>query len=270
MLVCLTDNGAAEGQAVRIGYVKWSDAIAASNVVKAVLEQEMGRRCILVPLQAEEVWLATASRDIDGFVCAWLPSLHQNYYGKVGSHVLDLGPNLRGTRVGLVVPEYVSISSIDQLQEHALRFGGKIVGIDPGAGIMRLTRKALAEYGIEGMELVSGSGAAMTRTLEEKIANHEWVVVTGWTPHWKFARWDLKYLRDPRAVYGGPEAIHSVVRRGLLKDMPRVYRFLDRFSWSPDDIHRVMQMIQESGDPYASAAGWVEENPTRVRAWIPK
>ncbi|MFP4588177.1 MAG: glycine betaine ABC transporter substrate-binding protein [Desulfohalobiaceae bacterium] len=269
MLMVPGADAAADDKAVRLGYVQWSCATAASNVVKAVLEEEMGYECTLVPMQAEEIWLSTASKDIDGFVCAWLPSLHQHYYGKVGYRVLDLGPNLQGTKVGLVVPEYVSIDSIAQLSDHAQRFDSHIIGIDPGAGVMGLSKEAIEEYQLQDMELVPGSGVSMTKTLQQKIQDREWVVVTGWTPHWKFAKWDLKYLRDPQGVYGGAEAIHTVVRRGLEEDKPRVYSLLDNFSWSPEDIQQVMQMIQESGEPYSSAAAWARQNPEQVQAWIP-
>jgi glycine betaine/proline transport system substrate-binding protein len=268
LFFCLAATAAAKKKTARIAYVEWSCATAASNVVQAVLQEKLGYDCKLLPMQAKEIWLSTASRDVDGFVCAWLPSLHRHYYGKVGSHVQDLGPNLKGTKVGLVVPEYVGIDSIAQLESHADKLSNRIIGIDPGAGIMRQTREAIKEYQMQDLELISGSGASMTRTLEKSIQNREWVVVTGWTPHWKFARWDLKYLQDPKNVYGGPEAIHTVVRSDLKEDKPGLYNFLDNFSWAQEDIHQVMEMIQTSGRPYQSAVSWVEQNPEQVAAWL--
>ncbi len=268
MIWCVSASTAAEDKAVRIAYAQWSCATAASNVVKAVLQEKMGYDCQLVPMGAESMWLATASGDVDGFVCAWLPSLHQCFYGKVEDNVVDLGPNLVGTKVGLVVPDYVPVDSIARLDAHAEQFKGQIIGVDPGAGIMRLTEEAINAYQMEGMELISGSGAFMTKVLGEKIKAREWVVVTGWTPHWKFARWDLKYLEDPKGVYNGSEAIHTMVRKGLKEEIPRLYQFLDNFYWEPEAIHQVMDMIQRSGRPYQSAVQWVHQHPDSVEAWL--
>ena len=268
LVACISGDAAGEKKTVRLAYAQWSCATAASNVVKAVLEEKMGYRCQLIPMGAEALWLSTASRHTDAFVCAWLPSLHQHFYAKAGYNVRDLGPNLKGTQVGLVVPEYVSIDSMAQIQEQAPQFNNRIIGIDPSAGIMRLTHKAIKAYNLQDVELIAGSGPSMTRILEEKISNQEWVVVTGWTPHWKFARWDLKYLHDPKDVFGGSESIHTVVRTGLRSEFPRVYQFLDSFSWSLEDIQLVMEMIHTSDAPYASAVSWVHQHPQQVESWI--
>ncbi|MFO8048674.1 MAG: glycine betaine ABC transporter substrate-binding protein [Desulfosudaceae bacterium] len=268
LITCLAGGAGAENKTARIAYVEWSCATAASHVVKAVLEERMGYDCELTAMNAEAIWLSTASGDVDGFVCAWLPSLHRYFYGKVEYNVIDLGPNLKGTKVGLVVPDYVTIDSIDQLSARADKFDHRVTGIDPDAGIMRLTRKALKDYPIKDMELISGSGASMTETLAEKIKNREWVVVTGWTPHWKFARWDLKYLEDPENVYGGSESIHTMARKNLQEDKPDLFEFLDNFFWQTEDIHQVMEMIRKSGQPHESAVKWINQHPDKVDAWL--
>jgi glycine betaine/proline transport system substrate-binding protein len=95
------------------------------------------------------------------------------------------------------------------------------------------------------------------------------VVVTGWTPHWKFAKWDLKYLDDPEGIYGGEEYISTIVRQGLKKDMPKVYDFLDNFYWTPEDMSQVMAWIQEGMQPYNAANKWIDENPEKVQSWLP-
>ena len=253
---------------VELTYVEWSSEVASTNVIKAVLEDQ-GYDVKLTAVSASAMWQGVASGDSDGMVAAWLPSTHGHYLEQVADDVEDLGPNLEGTKIGLVVPEYVEIDSIAELDENAEKFDEEIIGIDPGAGIMSKTEKAIEEYGMDNMELVAGSGATMTAVLEDAIDNHEPVVVTGWTPHWKFARFDLKYLDDPKNVYGGTEAIHTIVRDGLEKDMPEVYRILDNFHWTPADMQQVMVWNREDGaDPAETAERWVEENPEKVREWI--
>jgi glycine betaine/proline transport system substrate-binding protein len=145
---------------------------------------------------------------------------------------------------------------------------GTIVGIEPGAGIMKATEKAIADYGLD-FKLQDSSSAAMAASLKKAVANKEWVVVTGWTPHWKFAKWDLKYLEDPKGIYGGEEHIATIVRKGLKEDKPEVYALLDNFSWKPADMEAVMVDIEEGMTPDEAAQKWIKENQDNVKQWLP-
>ena len=144
----------------------------------------------------------------------------------------------------------------------------EIIGIDPGAGIMKSTEKALKDYELKDWKLVEGSGAAMTAALDKAYKNKKPIIITGWTPHWMFAKYDLKYLKDPKGVYGGDEQIHTVVRQGLKADHPSAYSFLDRFEWTPEDMAKVMVAIQDGKKPEEAAAEWVKGNAAKVDAWV--
>ena len=259
-----------QGNTVELVYVEWSSEVASTNVCKAVLQEKMGYEVDDTPVSAAAMWQAVASGDQDGMVCAWLPTTHGHYLEKLKDDLVNLGPNLEGTKVGLVVPEYVTIDSITELNDNAEKFNGEIIGIDPGAGIMSKTEKALEDYNLTEFKLVEGSGATMTAALQSAINNKEWIVITGWTPHWKFARWDLKYLEDPQNLYGGAEYISTIVRKGLKQDMPEVYQFLDNFRWSPENMQELMVWNQEdNADPYENAKRWIKENQRMVERWIP-
>lgn len=262
--------GAAQAQdkgTVHLAYVEWSSEVASTNVMRAVLEQA-GYEVDMTSLSAAAMWQAVSTGDADAIVAAWLPTTHADYLERVGDKVNDLGPNLDGTKLGLVVPAYSDVDSIADLNDHADSFNGEIIGIDPGAGIMGLTEEVVDTYDLD-LALRSGSGATMTAALASAIENEEDVVVTGWTPHWKFARWDLKYLEDPENVYGGAEQIHTIVRQGLEEEMPEAYAILDAFEWSPEDMGEVMLMNQEEdADPYENAQKWVEENQEQVQEWL--
>jgi glycine betaine/proline transport system substrate-binding protein len=92
--------------------------------------------------------------------------------------------------------------------------------------------------------------------------------VTAWTPHWKFNRWSLKYLQDPKQIYGGEEFIHTIVRKGLKQDMPEVYKILDNFELSLDEVQTLMSWNQaKNADPYENAQRWVKENAEKVDSW---
>ena len=52
----------------------------------------------------------------------------------------DLGPNLKGAKIGLVVNKDFDGDSISDLKDQA---GKKIVGIEPGAGVVKASEKQL-------------------------------------------------------------------------------------------------------------------------------
>jgi glycine betaine/proline transport system substrate-binding protein len=262
-------NGEAGGT-VELVYVEWVSAVASTNVVKAVLEEKMGYSCDITPVSAAAMWRGVAAGDQDGMVAAWLPTTHRQYWDKMKDMVVDLGPNLEGTRVGLVVPEYVGVESIADLPQYADRLNARIVGIDPGAGIMSATEEALNVYNLDNWNLQQGTGASMVAALRSAVNNEEWVVVTGWTPHWMFFEWDLKYLDDPKNAYDKKGSIHTIVRSNLKRDMPEVYEFLDAFRWTVKDCEQVMAWNRQRGaDPYQNALKWIRQNTDKVESWLP-
>lgn len=273
-------------QVVRLAYVEWSSEIASSNLVKAVIEQKLGVKCELVSLKADEMWRAVATGEADAMVSAWLPHTHAAYMREFQAAVVDLGPNLEGTKIGIVVPNvtsgrftagtgirnrpYMNIDTIPELAEHARELKNRIIGIDPEAGIMLKTREALDAYGLSDFRLIPGSEISMVAELSHAIRHKKWIAVTGWLPHWMFAQWELKFLEDPENIYGSGGHIATIVREGLKEDMPEVYRFLDDFYWRPEDLGQLMLWIhrQDGMFPYDEALRWMRTHPDQVQSWL--
>ena len=260
---------AADKGLVKIVYVEWADAIVATNILSEVLKQD-GYQTRLTPVSGAAMWQAIASGDADVMVAAWLPATHAAYYGKLKDQVDLLGPNITGAKIGWVVPDYVDVNSITDLKANASKFSDKVIGIDPGAGLMRASEKAMKEYGLSPeMKLIEGSDATMVAALKDAVSRKEPIVVTGWTPHFMWAQFKLKYLADPKGVFGGDETVNTVARKGLAKDKPELYAVLKRFKLTLPDEQKVMLENQGSGvDPAKTAAAWVKANQETVKGWL--
>lgn len=260
------------GKTIKIVYVDWDCAIASSNLVKAVLEDKFGYRVELLPVSQETMWARIASGEADAMVAAWLPVTHAEAYAKVKDQVDVLGKLVSGARLGLAVPDYVPLRSIEELDAYADMFNGRIVGIDAGAGVMRLTAKALKDYDISQLQLVPSSGASMAASLTDAIFKQEWIVVTAWSPHWMFSRWPMHYLDDPQNSLGKEESIFKVGRVGLEKDHPEVWAFLSKFRFEDaSQLQRLMDWNQQRGtDPVQNASRFMKENPRLVESWLKK
>jgi glycine betaine/proline transport system substrate-binding protein len=261
-------TGASEfSEPVKIGYVLWDGEIASTNVMQQVLKQAGYKNVEIVAVDAGPLYQGVASGQFDFTTSAWLPYTHQSYWETYGDRVDSVQTNLEDCKIGLVVPAYVTIDSIEELNSEKEKFNGRIVGIDPGAGIMQASETAISEYDLE-MELVSGSSAAMTASLKKAVDSEEWEAVTLWSPHWAFNRWDLKYLDDPKGVYGDADHVETLARLGLKEEKPNLYDILTRFQWTHDDIQAVMMSIENGMKPEEAAAKWVENNPEKVEEWI--
>ncbi|MNO62755.1 Glycine betaine/carnitine transport binding protein GbuC precursor [compost metagenome] len=256
---------------ITLAYVAWDSEIASTNVVKEVLESKLNYNVEMLQVDAGPMYVGIADGSADAMVSAWLPSTHgENYYEPNKDQFEDLGANLEGTKNGLVVPTYMDMNTIEDLKKDEV---GKsldytITGIEPGAGIMMQAEKAIVDYDLKEWNLLESSSAAMVKVLQDAYDKQEPVVITGWTPHWIFADMDLKYLEDPKGIFGGSEQIHTLVRLGLKEDQPEAYRFLDQFVWTPADMESVMVDISGGMSEEEAAQKWVAANEAKVNEWI--
>lgn len=253
---------------IKIGYVEgWDDSVATSNVAAAVIEKRLGYPVQLVPVAAGVMWEGVARGDLDATLSAWLPVTQGAYWDRFKTKVIDLGPNFTEARIGLIVPADAKASSIGDLQGQKAAFRGRIVGIDAGAGVMAKTADAIKAYGID-YQLMPSSGSAMTAELARKIHAKEPVVVTGWAPHWMFAKWKLKFLDDPKKVFGQAEHVDNVINPGLEKKAPEVVAFLKKFQWKTGQIDGVMLSAQNGTKAKEAADGWVSAHAADVNVWL--
>lgn len=264
-----TEEGSPEGNAeaskeIELAYVEWDTEIASTNVVAKVLEDQ-GFDVTVTPIDNAIMWESVATSETDGMVAAWLPGTHGELYAEYKDQLVDLGANLEGAAIGLVVPTYMDVDSIADLDSQA---DSTITGIEPGAGVVAATETAVGEYeNLSDWEVQTSSSGAMATALGAAIENEEDIIVTGWSPHWKFQKYDLKYLEDPKGVFGEAEHINTMVRKGLEEDMPNAYKILDQFQWEPADLEKIMIEIQNGADAEEAAATWVENNPDKVAEW---
>ncbi|MCD4820846.1 MAG: glycine/betaine ABC transporter [Methanococcoides sp.] len=260
------DGTDTESKEVTVGYVLWDGEIASTNVIEQVLEKK-GYDVEIIAVDAGALYLGVAQGDFDFTTSAWLPVTQENYWNQYGDQLVSVRKNLENTPLGLVVPAYVEIDSIAELNDNKEMFDGEIIGIDPGAGIMQNTENAIEAYGMD-YKMVSSSTAGMTAQLRKAIDDEEPIVVTLWSPHWSFDRWDLKYLDDPEGAFGQADNVETLARTGLEEDMPEVYDVLTRFHWTHEDIQSVMSDMENGMAPEDAAAKWIENNPEKVNEWL--
>ncbi len=260
-------------QDIRIGWTAWSDAEVLTKMTKYILE-EIGCNVQLVMSDIGIQYQAIAKKNIDIMLMAWLPKTHKNYWKKYSNRVDDVGIIYTNACLGWVVPDYVPeslVSSIDDLNKSEVRRRiDHIQGIDPGAGLMQASENAISEYGLDetGYRLLSSSGAGMTAALSRAIRNNEWIVVTGWRPHWKFAKWNLRILDDPKHMLGGIESIHAVARKDFKDIYPvELYNFFKRMHIPIHELEEIMLEAKESSYQQA-AIDYVKNHSKRVNYWL--
>src|SRR5699024_2999009 len=141
-------------------------------------------------------------------------------------------------------------------------------GIDPGAGLMRLSKQTIEDYDLN-YNLRSASESAMTAALDRAINNEKWIVVTGWTPHWMFGSYDLRFLDDPKGSLGDEEHIEVVVRQGFKDDYPQVAEFLENYHIPLDMLQQYMSIAQDK-DYDTAIAQFKEDHQDMINDWLGK
>lgn len=161
---------AAPQKTITFGWTAWSDAEFVIKLAQDLIHKHYRYKLKLTLADIGIQYAGVAKRSLDGMLMSWLPDTRRAYSQKVGTQVWDLGPLYTGAKLGWVVPDYIpqnQLDSIENLKKAAVhsKLNGHIQGIDPGAGLMQLSDKAIKAYRLSHYDLVSASGAAMTAAL---------------------------------------------------------------------------------------------------------
>lgn len=261
----------AQAKPIRIGWTAWSDAEAVTNIAKLILEQRLAQKVELLMTDVALQYAGLERGQIDLMLMAWLPGTHKAYYEKVKGTVEDLGALYTDAKLGWAVPADIPVSTlktIDDLKKPEVmeKLGGKIQGIDAGAGLMKLSEAAIKTYGLD-YKLLTASDAAMVSALDRAIQRKQWIVVTTWSPHWMFSQYKLRYLEDPKQALGGAESIHALARKGFSADFPAAAAFIRNLKISLADLEGVMLKARDS-NAAKEAAAYIASHGEQVNRWV--
>lgn len=255
-------GGGGEDKSLTIGYIPWDEDIAVSYLWQHVLE-EQGYDVKLQQLDVAPTFAGVAQGDIDLFFDTWLPVTHEDYWNQYGDQVEDLGVWYDAATLNIAVPDYVDATTIGDLKGMADTFGGKIVGIEAGAGLTRVTEEeAMPTYGLEDYTLQTSSTTAMLAELKRATDAKEPIVVTLWHPHWAYAAFPIKDLEDPEGAMGEAEEIHVIGREGFSDDFPDLASALGEFTMDDETLGDLEQVVlrEHEDDQAAGVDAWVAEN----------
>ncbi|WP_097303969.1 glycine betaine ABC transporter substrate-binding protein [Pseudomonas chlororaphis] len=259
---------AAEPAPVRIGWVNWSDTEITVKLAATALREHLKQPVKLVMADIGIQFQALANGNIDLLPMVWLPSTHQAFYDKYRDKLEDLGVLYEG-RIGMAVPTSVPIgevASVEDLNKPGVRekLDGKILTSEVGNGQYKLTLKAIEEYRLDGYKLVASSEAGMLNELDRNLKRDKWSLINAWSPHWMFSKWSLRYLDDPKQIFGGAEQIHAVARKGFSQEYPEVAYFFAHYALPQADLEALMMQARQTSADEAVAA-YYEANKARFQ-----
>ncbi|MEE2041724.1 glycine betaine ABC transporter substrate-binding protein [Nocardiopsis sp. CT-R113] len=259
------DGEAGDNKEINIALIAWEEAIATTAMWEVIL-QELDYDVTVTDVDVAPMYQGAANGDVDLFLDTWLPITHSDYWEDYGDQLEDLGVWYDNAVLTITVPSYMEdVNSIADLTDHADELGGEIIGIDPGAGLTRVTKEeAMPGYGLDGdFELIESSTAAMLAELDSAIAEEEPIVVTLWRPHPAYAQYDLKDLEDPEGLMGDAEQIHAVGRDGFTEEYPELSEWIGDWEMSDDELAslEVLTVGEDVESPQDGARTWLSENP---------
>lgn len=259
------DSGdAGDAQTITLGYLpSWTDGLSTAYL----LENQLGKLGYDVKMEEFTepgvIYAGLANGDFDMYPSAWSEATHKSYMDEFGSKIEDVGAYYDGAALTIAVPDYMTdVNSIDDLKGKADRFGGEIIGIEPGAGLTKQTQEVMMpEYGLDSeYDLVTSSTGAMLATLKGKIDAKEDVVVTLWKPFWANAAFPVKTLTDPKGGMGETEALHFLGTKGFSEKYPEAAKYIEQIKLDDDAYGALEELV--TGDEY-------KNNPEgAVEAWV--
>ena len=267
---CSADTGESTADSKEITlavFNGWDEGIAASELWKAILE-EKGYDVELEYADVVPVFSGLSSGDYDFTMDVWLPGTHKEYVDQFGDDITDLGSWNDESKLTIAVNEDAPIDSLDELAANSDLFGDQIIGIEPGAGLTTITtEEVIPTYGLEDMDYLTSSTAAMLTELTAATDAGENIVVTLWEPHWAYGAFPIRNLDDPEGILDSVESLHSYSSSSFPTEHAEAAEWLGNFTMDLDKLYSLENLlfVENDTDDYGPLVKqWIEDN----REWV--
>jgi glycine betaine/proline transport system substrate-binding protein len=258
--------GHAEEKTVTLGTMAWEDIVPITAVARKVLED----KGYTVDVKEFSEWGIAYAALTRGDVQAMISEIDyvaQDYWNKNKNKLEKVSVVSHGLYQAFAVPSYVDIGSIEELNAHADEFGGKIIGIEPGSGLMRESADAIDQYGLDKMQLVEGSTAGMTAALKAAVDRKEPIVVTLWDPTWMYQKFDMKFLQDPKHVFSPPQSYNLIAQKGFSEENPEAREILAGIFMPIDQVRAINTEVSDGKAMDQAIADWIAANGGLIERW---
>ncbi len=266
-------------RAMRLGVSPASDNDAEAHVAALMLREKYNYKVEVIPMTKAVEYAALGEGKIDVIVDCYLEGDgpwkgifkggHSSFVEKIKDKIEVLGKTEGPMDQGFVVPAYVDCKTMEDLAKNRDKFGNKILGGDPAWGLSVAADRANKAYDLK-FDLVLSSEDAMVAALKRAYLRKEWICITGWRVHPMWAEFELKYIEDPKKVFGAEPLWHyAIATKGFGDTFPEAKKFLLKYHIPNEELSKLMLWLTSGGmKSEEAAAKWVKE--TRGKGIIEK
>lgn len=264
-LAVTTLPGWAQDNVIKMGTLSWEDLTPITGITKKILEDKGFTVEVTEFSEWGIAYAALAKGDVE-ILASQTDYVAHDYWDRNKRRLEKISPVSHGLYQGIAVPTYVGINSIEELNANSDTFGGKIIGIEPGAGLMRDAANAVQTYGLE-LQLVEGSTAAMTAALKSAYDRQEPIAVTIWEPSWMMQSFEMKYLADPKGVFPPPQSYYWIGQAGFSAENPAAREAIASVYVPLADITAINGAVSGGKTMDEAVADWIGAHQDLVTRW---
>lgn len=238
----------------------WQESKIFSCIAKKMLERE-GVEVIIKPYDLKNIYDQLTLGKVDLFLDVWDNS--HNVYTYQLDQLEDLGVLYEGARIGMAVPTYMHIDSLNQCAADSSVFGNIFYTLEKSAGVTIAAKTVFKSYGMEPV-IVELSERELMEHLGLLVAKKKPFLVAAWTPHWMFARYDLKYIADSTATFNPNINIHMYARAGFKNTFTDEQKVLRNLKFSKAQIDELLELTRGVKDDKKFQAliyDWMKNHP---------
>lgn len=229
-------------------------------------------------LGLQVVYQGLETGDVDAFLGGWMPAQREMFAPREERGVIrSLGNNVEGAQMTLAVPAYLyedGIRSFADLDARREAFNGEIHGFGAGSAASEILHAAIDDdsWGLGDWQLVDTSVVGMLGAARSAISREEPIVWVGWTPHWMNLELPMRYLDDPKDLFGennGETDVLTLLRSDYAEAQPNLVTFFEQFRFAAEEQSWMIQEFgQNERDAEEVAAQWIRDHAERVEAML--